>query len=188
MNTTEEYLSIARQCVVKSGCPKYLQDEGIGAAMAGIAEAERTWDPERSGGNLVPSRGWLFYIATNRVKDMVRRWTHYNRLQEAAPKVIGLDEDSPIIDGEHIEAQHEDATERWAIDDMLDHLVATDVLKHALERMNDRQVAVCRHVIIDGMTRYQASLLLGVTESRVSQIYSDVIRRLRLSARIQGVL
>ena len=64
-------------------------------------------------------------------------------------------------------------------DEHIDKLAMRELLRNALDRLTEREQQVLALYYFEGMTLAQVGEIIGVTESRVSQIHSKAILALR---------
>lgn len=98
----------------------------------------------------------------------------------ADPRIVGVTlqdgrETNPLLANREDEKPGPEAIVMDAIDAQL--------LRDAIAELPERQQAVIRHYYFEGSTLLAISELLGVTESRASQIKTEAIKRLRMLLR-----
>jgi RNA polymerase sigma factor for flagellar operon FliA len=64
-------------------------------------------------------------------------------------------------------------------DEHIDEIAMRELLRHALDKLTDREQKVLALYYFEGLTLAQIGDIIGVTESRVSQIHSKAILTLR---------
>jgi RNA polymerase sigma factor for flagellar operon FliA len=89
----------------------------------------------------------------------------------AASGLVALDEVSALGDAL--------ADRRGGPDRVLEEVEAQHVLADAVRRLPERERTVLAHYYVDNLTLAQIGDLLGVTESRISQIHAKAVLHLR---------
>ncbi len=94
-------------------------------------------------------------------------------LEEISPIVISsIDE---LLENRGIEF----FDEREAIEDRILNEELLESLKKAITRLNDREKQILSLYYYEGLTLKQIGLVLGITESRVSQLHTQIILKLK---------
>lgn len=94
----------------------------------------------------------------------------------AAAQVVALD---PLTNGSDDRVGPQFATDDEGIDERLERQSAMELLRRALSGLPPRERQVLALYYYEELTQQQIAQVLGVTESRVSQIRSQAVSRLR---------
>lgn len=94
-------------------------------------------------------------------------------LEEISPIVISSIEE--LLEGRGLEIPDE----KESIEDRIINEELLEDLKKAIKRLTDREKQVLSLYYYEGLTLKQIGIVLGITESRVSQLHTQIILKLR---------
>lgn len=100
--------------------------------------------------------------------------------QISMTSVAALDAALTSPDGGHLRVVDTVADDDAVLpDEHVDRMAMRELLRHALDRLTEREQQVLALYYFEGLTLAQIGDIIGVTESRVSQIHSKAILALR---------
>ena len=123
-------------------------------------------------------------IATQLNIDLARVWRWQSDIEGAVS--VSLDRTASDGDGQSAAPGDTLFDEGPAIDELLNHEQEVDLLKQALLDLNAQERTVLTLCYYEELKLHEIATVLGVTESRVSQIRTKALARLR--ARMKPVL
>lgn len=141
-------------------------DEMISVANVAVAEASQRWDGNR------PLKHFVYRRIMGALADHLRAETHFDR-KNKVPRVrldTTLDDNPELSEG---------LTPVWRVFPDLETYMEAQVEMRCLDWLTARERFVVRMLHFEGRTNAEVGRVLGVGESRVSQIHAEALRRLR---------
>ncbi len=148
------------------------KDELISLGYMGLVEAQARFDPDRG----VPFPAFAAGRIRGAMLDWLRQLDPVSRDERARLRQSGEQASIRLVDFAH--AENRPAPEPQAVDELLDH-ERRQQLWRALGRLSPRHRHVVQRYFFDEVPLRVIGEELGVTESRVCQIVSEVTARLR---------
>jgi RNA polymerase sigma factor FliA len=159
--------------------PSHIErDELVGLGTLGWAEARVRFDKSRG----VPFAGFAAARIRGAILDGLRRADTLSRGDRRRAQQTNEPTLPRIInDPAEVEAAMDRANEESDISDLLAQQEMVDELREALEQLPERERYVLLRHFFDDVPMRIVGAELGVTESRISQIVSAAVERLRSS-------
>lgn len=185
-----EHIEVADRAAfaVMRGWPKMNQhwanintDEVQAVAYEILCQAVFTWKPEKGS----DFGGYAYKRIKYGIIDWLRQVGPYTRSRRERVDVTAVswvDEGDTELDDGRVPTEHQMSHEQDTTDG---DIVADDFVFYCLDQLDPRERYVAHQMYVEGRTLAAIGEDLGVTESRVSQILSKALNRLR---RDQGVI
>lgn len=143
-------------------------DDHVGACLLGLAKAAKRWDPSRG----VSFENYAYKRMVGEHLDYLRTLDHLTRGERARVRA-GEDVDpGPLVAPLEYLPDNVDPVDEYERVDL------ASAIEHATEYLTTNEAVVVRLCGLGEWTQVEAGVVLGVTESRVSQLNTSARRKL----------
>ena len=177
MPVTREDLRLIESVVSRfiGGKNYSFRDDIVSDGMLALAEAVQAWDETPAARRKIPDRSrFLGVVIRRRCIDGIRRRTGQGKNGQHPRREF---EDGMVRLDRETNDRGDTLLERFVGDE--DTILGDAVVEDLLERLPEREREVVRRTVIEGETEISVARDFGVTESRISQLRAQALRRLR---------
>lgn len=173
---TVVHVLIRRKHVLLYRWPGLEKDDMHGVAYEALCHAAIDWNV--GGGDF---SSFAFQRCWYRVIDWLRTAGPIKRSGKRRPREVAWIEEGFGTDGDFLDRgpPTEMILHERLEDDFADVLIGRQFVNHCFEKLNPREAHVLRATLVDGRTLDSVAREMGVTESRISQIRTRALNKLR---------
>ncbi|MHC4824574.1 MAG: sigma-70 family RNA polymerase sigma factor [Planctomycetota bacterium] len=156
------------------------EDELFSAGMYGLMRAARSYDPTRGAG----FKTYAYHRIRGSILDDLRRLDFLPRSLRDRARKNG--EEAPAVVGIPTDEDGQESLSARPVEEKSEQDDLKEALHREIDSLPDKMRIVMALYYRDELKMREIGEKLGLTESRVSQIHSNAVSRLRRSMRIAG--